>query len=76
VPGRQNMPGLCQMNMKQNSKSIALGKYIPILSWLPGYRSEWLRLDAVAGITAAAVVIPEAVAYATIAGLPVDAGFL
>jgi len=74
MPGRQDLSGLYQMKMKQNSKSIALGKYIPILSWLPGYRSEWLRLDAVAGLTAAAVIIPKAMAYATIAGLPVEIG--
>jgi len=47
---------------------------IPILGWLPGYRGEWLRFDVVAGITAAAVVIPQAMAYATIAGLPVEVG--
>lgn len=34
----------------------------------------WLRFDIVAGLTAAAVVIPKAMAYATIAGLPVEVG--
>jgi sulfate permease, SulP family len=34
----------------------------------------WLRFDAVAGVTAAAVVIPQSMAYASIAGLPVQAG--
>ena len=33
-----------------------------------------LRLDAVAGLTAAAVVLPKAMAYATVAGLPVAVG--
>jgi sulfate permease, SulP family len=33
-----------------------------------------VRLDVVAGLTAAAVVIPKAMAYATIAGLPVEVG--
>jgi high affinity sulfate transporter 1 len=33
-----------------------------------------LRLDVVAGLTAAAVVLPKAMAYATVAGLPVAAG--
>ena len=33
-----------------------------------------LRLDFVAGLTAAAVVLPKAMAYATVAGLPVAAG--
>src|SRR3954453_6877665 len=32
------------------------------------------RVDAVAGITAAAVVLPKAMAYATVAGLPVAVG--
>ncbi|MGE5413126.1 MAG: SulP family inorganic anion transporter [Syntrophomonadaceae bacterium] len=43
-------------------------------AWWAGYRSAWLRPDAVAGLTAAAVVIPKAMAYATIAGLPVEVG--
>lgn len=38
------------------------------------YRREWLRLDVIAGLTTAAVVIPKAMAYATIAGLPVEIG--
>src|ERR1700750_2324461 len=43
-------------------------------NWLPSYRKEWLRLDVIAGLTTAAVVIPKAMAYATIAGLPVQVG--
>lgn len=42
--------------------------------WLLAYRKEWLRPDVVAGLTTAAVVIPKALAYATIAGLPVEVG--
>ena len=38
------------------------------------YPRESLRLDLLAGLTAAAVVIPKAMAYATIAGLPVQVG--
>ncbi len=33
-----------------------------------------LRFDIVAGLTAAAVVLPKAMAYATVAGLPVAVG--
>jgi high affinity sulfate transporter 1 len=51
-----------------------LSKYLPVLHWLPGYSSGWLRFDLVAGLTAAAVVIPQAMAYAAIAGLPVQVG--
>jgi len=44
------------------------------MSWLRAYPLPWLRLDLVAGVTAAAVIIPQAMAYATIAGLPVEVG--
>jgi high affinity sulfate transporter 1 len=50
------------------------GFRIPVLDWIRDYRSEWIRLDVIAGLTAAAVVIPKAMAYATIAGLPVQVG--
>lgn len=43
--------------------------------WWPfEYRTEWLQPDVVAGATTAAVVIPKAMAYATVAGLPVEVG--
>ncbi|HKP29969.1 MAG TPA: SulP family inorganic anion transporter [Gemmatimonadales bacterium] len=45
-----------------------------IATWLQDYRKDWLRFDVVAGLTAAAVVVPKALAYATIAGLPVQVG--
>ena len=48
--------------------------YLPITEWLFGYHREWLRPDLIAGMTTAAVVIPKAMAYATIAGLPVQVG--
>jgi high affinity sulfate transporter 1 len=47
---------------------------VPLPDWIREYRTEWLRPDLVAGLTAAAVVIPQAMAYATIAGLPVQVG--
>jgi high affinity sulfate transporter 1 len=37
-------------------------------------RAYALRFDVVAGLTAAAVVLPKAMAYATVAGLPVAVG--
>jgi sulfate permease, SulP family len=47
---------------------------LPIADWLFRYQKDWLRPDLIAGLTAAAVVIPKAMAYATIAGLPVQVG--
>ena len=41
---------------------------------LRGYQRSWLGPDVVAGLSAGAVVIPQAMAYATIADLPVQVG--
>jgi MFS superfamily sulfate permease-like transporter len=43
-------------------------------NWLVAYDKQWLKPDVIAGLTAGAVVIPKAMAYATIAGLPVEVG--
>jgi high affinity sulfate transporter 1 len=61
------------MSTIPESPSI-LGRYVPIAAWLPDYPREWLRIDLIAGLTAASVVIPQAMAYAAIAGLPVQVG--
>ena len=47
---------------------------LPLFDWLSQYRSDWLRPDVLAGLTTAAVVIPKAMAYATVAGLPPQVG--
>ncbi len=45
-----------------------------IPEWLLSYRADWLRPDIVAGLTTGAVIIPKAMAYAMMAGLPVQVG--
>ncbi|PWT93060.1 MAG: sodium-independent anion transporter [Acidobacteria bacterium] len=45
-----------------------------MLNWLADYKKDWFSADLIAGLTTAAVVIPKAMAYATIAGLPVEIG--
>lgn len=41
---------------------------------LRGYQGAWLRGDLIAGVTVAAIAIPESLGYASIAGLPVQTG--
>ena len=41
---------------------------------LRGYRRSWLRGDLIAGVTVAAYLVPQVMAYATVAGLPPAAG--
>src|SRR5215213_9567516 len=45
-------------------------RLLPVLEWLPRYRRADLPGDVVAGITGAAVIVPQSMAYARIAGLP------
>jgi high affinity sulfate transporter 1 len=62
------------MMLQTETAPTGLTKYVPILGWLPRYQPAWLRFDLIAGLVAAAVVIPQAMAYAAIAGLPVQVG--
>jgi sulfate permease, SulP family len=50
------------------------GGFVPAITWLRDYQKPWLRADIMAGLVAAAVVIPKAMAFATIAGFPVQVG--
>lgn len=52
-----------------------LRRYVPIVYWLPGYgwKSD-IRWDVLAGLTVWALLVPEAMAYAGIAGVPPEAG--
>jgi sulfate permease, SulP family len=47
---------------------------IPGLVVLRGYQRSWLRGDLVAGVTVAAYLIPQVMAYAAVAGVPPVAG--
>ena len=48
-------------------------RFFPFLRWFPPTR-ENLRADLIAGITVAMVLVPQSMAYATLAGLPVVYG--
>jgi sulfate permease, SulP family len=45
--------------------------YLPIVGWLPKYWLASLRFDAVAGLSVWALLVPQSLAYATLAGVPV-----
>ena len=49
-------------------------RLIPFTSSMRGYSGGRLRIDAVAGLTVAALALPSSMAYAGLAGLPVTAG--
>lgn len=51
-----------------------LARWVPMAGWLPRYRRAWLTADVLAGLTVWALIVPEAMAYANVAGVPVQYG--
>uniref|UniRef100_A0A8C3UIG1 Sodium-independent sulfate anion transporter n=1 Tax=Catharus ustulatus TaxID=91951 RepID=A0A8C3UIG1_CATUS len=47
---------------------------LPILRWLPRYSLAWLPLDLLAGLAVGLTTVPQALAYAELAGLPLQYG--
>jgi len=65
------------MALKPPEEQTVLERYLPIVDWLPKYRwGEWLRLDLLAALTVWALLVPEAMAYAGIAGVPPEVGLV
>ncbi len=52
------------------------GTTCPIVRWLPTYDRGQLRFDAIAGIVAWGVMVPVAMAYAGLAGMPPETGLV
>jgi SulP family sulfate permease len=49
-------------------------RLLPLLKWWPRVNSATLKADALAGLIGAIVVLPQGVAFATLAGLPPEYG--
>jgi high affinity sulfate transporter 1 len=57
-------------SLSTKAKPNFLHQYVPITAWLPAYQRGWLRADLIAGLAVWAMTIPQALAYAGIAGVP------
>src|SRR3979409_784134 len=55
-------------------KPTGWAKVFPSVFWLRHYERGWFRPDVAAGVTLAAYLLPSALADASLAGLPVQAG--
>lgn len=53
-----------------------IGRYVPITAWLTTYPRDWLRLDLIAALTSWGVMVPVALAYASLAGMPAAVGIV
>ena len=63
--------------MPSSTMSKGVGKiksFFPITQWLPTYNRKYLKSDIISGITVGAILIPAAMGYADLAGLPVQYG--
>ena len=49
--------------------------FAPGLDRLRNYERSWLRADLLGGLTVGAMLIPQSMAYAELAGMPPEAGF-
>jgi sulfate permease, SulP family len=54
--------------------SLHIEAFVPFLSWIRAYKKRFLRPDFMSGWTVAVLALPQSMAYALIAGLPVEYG--
>ena len=59
-----------EFTLKEMTEHHKIYRFFPFVAWLKGYDRTKLRRDLGAGITVAVVLIPQAMAYAMLAGLP------
>ncbi len=57
-----------------DKEKSALQRFIPILDWLPKYDWGGLPVDLIAGVSVWALMVPQALGYAAIAGVPAQNG--
>jgi sulfate permease, SulP family len=70
MPPAMNDAGKSAIHARRNRS------WAPLVNQFAGYRRDWLRSDAAAGLSVAAVSLPTAIAYPAIAGLPVETGLV
>ncbi len=58
----------------RSARREAVARFVPILQWLPEYPRSRLRGDILAGAVVAALMVPQSLGYARIAGVPVQIG--
>ncbi len=65
---------MAQLGVRRRLAQLDISKAVPILRWLPAYDRGRLRGDLLAGAIVAALMIPQSLGYARIAGVPVEVG--
>jgi high affinity sulfate transporter 1 len=63
-----------EMTVVKGASPTGIARYVPILGWLPHYKRAWLVVDVMAGLSVWALLVPSALAYSSVAGVPVQYG--
>ena len=64
------MAAKAETNEAGKDQKSRLSAAVPGVGMLRTYRKSWLRFDLIAGIVLAAILVPQGLAYAELAGLP------
>ena len=56
------------------ARPSGVARWVPGITMLRNYRTSWLRPDLIAGVVLAAILVPQGMAYAELAGLPAVTG--
>ncbi len=76
---RPRVPEAGSPPLRERAQAVArhlAARYVPISVWLPAYPTEWRRPDLVAGLTSWGIMVPVALAYAGLAGVPPELGLV
>jgi len=49
---------------------------VPIVHWLPAYSPQWITNDIISGLSAGLFLLPQALMYSSIGGLPIQQALL
>lgn len=78
TPNNSTLYFLFKKFLKKKIKTFSLWKmfqtFFPFLKWIPAYKFSYISGDIIAGSTVAILNIPQAMAYAALAGVPAIVG--
>ena len=65
---------MAALGFSNQKRGPSWAQILPFLQWLPRVDGKSFRIDLIAGLTGAIIVLPQGVAFATIAGMPPEYG--
>ena len=74
-PGQKSeQPSAAGTDQGELASGWRMARFLPIFEWLPRYRREDIGGDLMAAAVVAIMLVPQSMAYAMLAGLPLQVG--